>query len=115
LEDDEKAPGTKSFQTIIGSPNNIAALNDTVVGFHTAGTRGFSILPQKGWEKPTAICDGGPGGEHYCLTEITLSLCGNDSFVVTNQGAFVHLSHQVGALGGGDIKTDYVMVPTATM
>jgi len=41
----------------------------------------FAITPQKGWERPTKICDGGPGGS----------------------GA------------GGDLKTDYVVVPTATM
>jgi hypothetical protein len=45
------------------------------------GIRRFSILPQKGWERPTKQCDGGPGG----------------------QGA------------GGELKTDYVVVPTATM
>ena len=45
------------------------------------GVRRFAVLPQKGWEKATAACDGGPGGS----------------------GA------------GGDIKTDYVVVPTATM
>jgi hypothetical protein len=45
------------------------------------GIRRFSILPQRGWEKPTKLCDGGPGG----------------------QGA------------GGDLKTDFVVVPTATM
>ena len=45
------------------------------------GIRRFAIVPQKGWEKPTRMCDGGPGG----------------------QGA------------GGDLKTDYVVVPTANM
>jgi FKBP-type peptidyl-prolyl cis-trans isomerase len=63
LEDDEKEPGTKSFQTVVGSAFNIAALNDGVLGMHIGGTRRFSILPQKGWEKPTAMCDGGPGGK----------------------------------------------------
>eukprot|EP00804_Cyclotella_cryptica_P027212 CCRYP_017181-RC/>CCRYP_017181-RC protein AED:0.31 eAED:0.31 QI:893/1/1/1/0/0/4/1108/101 len=43
--------------------------------------RRISILPQKGWNKNTKQCDGGPGGS----------------------GA------------GGDLKTDYVVVPTATM
>lgn len=45
------------------------------------GTRRFSIAPQKGWEKATALCDGGPGGKG----------------------------------SGGDLRTDYVVVPTATM
>lgn len=81
LEDDEKAPGTKSFKTTIGSSDNIAALNDAVIGMNVDGIRRFSVLPQQGWERPTAQCDGGPGGK----------------------GA------------GGDLKTDYVIVPTATM
>jgi hypothetical protein len=63
LEDDEKAPGTKSFKAVVGSPFNIAALNDGVLGMHIGGTRRISILPQKGWEKPTTMCDGGPGGK----------------------------------------------------
>jgi hypothetical protein len=45
------------------------------------GIRRFAILPQKGWERATTACDGGPGG--------------------------------TGA--GGDLRTDYVVVPTATM
>jgi hypothetical protein len=63
LEDDEKAPGAKSFKAVVGSPFNIAALNDGVLGMHIGGTRRISILPQKGWEKPTTMCDGGPGGK----------------------------------------------------
>jgi len=81
LEDDEKAPGSKSFVTTVGSFQNVAALNDAVLGMAVGGVRRFAILPQKGWEKPTTMCDGGPGGK----------------------GA------------GGDLKTDYVVVPTATM
>lgn len=81
LEDDEKAPGGKSFKTVMGSQKNIAALNDGVVGMNVGGIRRFGIMPQQGWERPTAQCDGGPGG----------------------RGA------------GGDLKTDYVIVPTATM
>ena len=43
--------------------------------------RRISVLPQKGWNKNTKQCDGGPGGSGT----------------------------------GGDLKTDYVVVPTATM
>ncbi len=81
LEDDENAPGVKSFITTVGSPDNIAALNDGILQMKPGGIRRFAILPQKGWEKPTKLCDGGPGG----------------------QGA------------GGDLKTDYIVVPTAVM
>lgn len=81
LEDDEKSPGSKSFMTTIGSPKNIGALNDAVVGMNVGGIRRFTILPQQGWERPTAQCDGGPGGRG----------------------------------SGGELKTDYVVVPTATM
>ncbi|VEU39687.1 unnamed protein product [Pseudo-nitzschia multistriata] len=81
LEDDENAAGQKSFQTTVGSFQNIAALNEALVGMKPNGLRRFAILPQKGWEKATAACDGGPGGG----------------------GA------------GGEIRTDYVVVPTATM
>jgi hypothetical protein len=81
LEDDEKAPGEKDFMTTIGSPFNIVALNEVIPGMKVNGVRRFSILPQKGWRKPTKLCDGGPGGS----------------------GA------------GGELKTDYVVVPTATM
>jgi len=56
-------------------------LNDGVVGMNVDGTRRFTIMPQQGWERPTAMCDGGPGGRG----------------------------------SGGDLKTDYVIVPTATM
>mmetsp|Transcript_27598 Transcript_27598/g.60777 ORF Transcript_27598/g.60777 Transcript_27598/m.60777 type:complete len:344 (-) Transcript_27598:65-1096(-) len=81
LEDDEDKAGQKSFRTTIGSFQNIAALNEALVGMKLKGLRRFAILPQKGWEKATAACDGGPGGG----------------------GA------------GGEIRTDYVVVPTATM
>lgn len=81
LEDDEKAPGTKSFSTTVGNYQNVAALNDALLGMNVGGLRRFAITPQKGWERPTKLCDGGPGGS----------------------GA------------GGDLKTDYVVVPTATM
>lgn len=81
LEDDEKNPGSKSFTTTVGSYQNIAALNDAILGMNVGGLRRFAILPQKGWERPTKLCDGGPGGS----------------------GA------------GGELKTDYVVVPTATM
>jgi hypothetical protein len=81
LEDDEKAAGEKDFITTVGSFNNIAALNEVIPGMKVNGVRRFSILPQKGWRKPSKLCDGGPGGS----------------------GA------------GGELKTDYVVVPTATM
>ena len=81
LEDDEKKPGDKVFQTTIGAYSNIAALNEALVGMQVGGIRRIVVLPQKGWRKPTAMCDGGPGGEGK----------------------------------GGDLKTDYVLVPTATM
>lgn len=81
MEDDEKAPGSKSFQTTIGSQDNIAALNDAVVGMNVGGIRRFTVLPQQGWERPGSKCDGGPGGRG----------------------------------SGGELKTDYVVVPTATM
>ena len=81
LEDDEKKPGDKAFQTTIGAYSNIAALNEALVGMKVGGIRRVVVLPQKGWRKPTAQCDGGPGGEGK----------------------------------GGDLKTDYVVVPTATM
>lgn len=81
LEDDEKVPGDKSFITILGSPLNVAALNEAVEGMQPGGVRRFSVFPSKGWRKPGAACDGGPGGS----------------------GA------------GGELRTDYVVVPTATM
>jgi len=81
LEDDENKAGQKSFVTTIGGFNNIAALNEAVFGMKVNGLRRFAILPQKGWEKATAACDGGPGGGG----------------------------------SGGEIRTDYVLVPTATM
>lgn len=62
LEDDEDKPGVKSFETTVGAYSNIAALNEAIVGMKVGGVRRFSILPQKGWEKPTKACDGGPGG-----------------------------------------------------
>ena len=97
MEDDEKAPGTKSFQTVIGSPSNIIALNDCMVGVHIGGIRRFSILPQKGWQKPTPMCDGGPGGTHVCLTGVMDATCGNDPIAVTNQDSIILFSHQVEA------------------
>jgi len=81
LEDDETQAGQKPFQTTIGGFQNIVAMNEALAGMKLNGLRRFAILPQKGWEKATAACDGGPGGG----------------------GA------------GGDIRTDYVVVPTATM
>jgi FKBP-type peptidyl-prolyl cis-trans isomerase len=81
LEDDEDAPRTSSFQTILGGYNTIAALNDAVVGMAVGDVRRFAVTPEAGWRKPGRACDGGPGGS----------------------GA------------GGDLKTDYVVVPTATM
>jgi len=81
LEDDEKAPGLKSFVTTVGSVQNIKALNYALLGMSTGGIRRFVVAPQKGWERATKLCDGGPGGS----------------------GA------------GGELKTDYVIVPTATM
>jgi len=81
LEDDENKPGSKSFKTVVGGYSNIVALNEATIGMKVGGIRRFSILPQKGWEKATRACDGGPGGGGT----------------------------------GGDIKTDYVVVPTATM
>lgn len=81
LEDDETKAGEKSFKTTIGGFNNIAAVNEAVLGMRLNGLRRFAILPQKGWEKATAACDGGPGGGG----------------------------------SGGEIRTDYVLVPTATM
>ena len=81
LEDDENSPGEKYFNTVVGGVGNIVALNEAVVGMKLGGTRRFSILPDKGWRKPTKACDGGPGGSGQ----------------------------------GGELRTDYVVVPTATM
>ena len=81
LEDDEDKPGVQTFRTVIGSYSNIAALNEALVGMKVGGIRRFAILPQKGWEKAIAACDGGPGGKG----------------------------------SGGELRTDYVVVPTATM
>ncbi|GKY92043.1 hypothetical protein MPSEU_000175900 [Mayamaea pseudoterrestris] len=81
LEDDEDKAGSKSYSTIVGSPFNIIALNEALVGMRLGGIRRFVVLPQQGWQKPTKACDGGPGGRG----------------------------------SGGDLKTDYVVVPTATM
>lgn len=79
--DDEDKPGVKSFTTTVGSDQNIEALNEALVGMKVGGIRRFVILPQMGWERPKAYCDGGPGGKG----------------------------------SGGSLKTDYVVVPTATM
>merc|ERR1712032_646385 len=81
LEDDEDKPGQKYFTTSVGKPSNIAALNEALIGMKVNGLRRFAIFPQKGWEKATALCDGGPGGRG----------------------------------DGGVVRTDYVVVPTATM
>ena len=81
LEDDEKVPGDHSFLFTLGELGVIGAFNDGIPGMTTGGIRRISVLPQKGWEKTTSLCDGGPGGS----------------------GA------------GGNLKTDYVVVPTATM
>ncbi|KAL7461493.1 hypothetical protein ACHAXS_001936 [Conticribra weissflogii] len=89
LEDDEKEVGDRSFVFTVGDADVIEALNEGVVGMTLAkeGAKGkyskrrISIPPQKGWEKSTPQCDGGPGGS----------------------GA------------GGELRTDYVVVPTATM
>lgn len=62
MEDDEDKPGVKSFKTTVGGYSNIAALNEAIIGMKVGGLRRFSVLPQKGWEKPTKACDGGPGG-----------------------------------------------------
>jgi FKBP-type peptidyl-prolyl cis-trans isomerase len=62
LEDDEKEPGTKTFTTTVGAFQNIAALNDAIVGMNKGGIRRFSVQPQSGWERATKQCDGGPGG-----------------------------------------------------
>ena len=81
LEDDENNAGEKFFSTVVGGIGNIVALNEALVGMKLGGTRRFSILPEKGWRKPTKACDGGPGGSGQ----------------------------------GGELRTDYVVVPTATM
>lgn len=81
FEDDEKKPGDKSFITTVGGFNNIVALNDALIGMQVGSIRRIAVLPQKGWRKPTAACDGGPGGSGQ----------------------------------GGDLKTDYVVVPTAQL
>lgn len=80
-DDDEPAPSVKNFQTVLGDPQTIKALNEGVVGMKVGGTRRIRVLPADGWRKPGQACDGGPGG--------------------------------TGA--GGDLKTDYIMVPTAQM
>lgn len=83
LEDNEPSDSAFTF-TIVRSASGsqvIEALLDGIVGTQVGGIRRIGVTPQKGWEKATPQCDGGPGG--------------------------------TGA--GGDIKTDYVVVPTATM
>ena len=67
LEDDETQAGQKPFQTTIGGFQNIVAMNEALVGMKLNGLRRFAILPQKGWEKATAACDGGPGGGGECV------------------------------------------------
>lgn len=81
LEDDETSARTKSFTTNIGNLNNIVALNDGMIGMPINAIRRIQVLPDRGWRKPDAYCDGGPGGSGV----------------------------------GGNLKTDYVVVPTATM
>ena len=63
LEDDENKPGDKTFVTNLGSPTNIAALNEAVVGMQPGGVRRLAVFPPKGWRKPGSACDGGPGGQ----------------------------------------------------
>jgi FKBP-type peptidyl-prolyl cis-trans isomerase len=62
LEDDEKSVGDKTFVTTVGSPSNIDALNEALVGMRVGGVRRFAVFPSKGWRKPGSACDGGPGG-----------------------------------------------------
>lgn len=81
LEDDETSARAKSFTTTIGNINNIVALNDGMIGMPINTMRRIQVLPERGWRKPDAYCDGGPGGSGT----------------------------------GGNLKTDYVVVPTATM
>lgn len=81
LEDDESKPFERSYITTVGSLSNIVALNQALVGMKVGGVRRLAILPQMGWRKPNASCEGGPGGRGT----------------------------------GGDIKTDFVVVPTAQM
>jgi len=82
LEDDEKEAGTNVFATTVGAVRNIAALNEVLsTDMKVGGIRRFSVVPEKGWRKPTRACDGGPGG--------------------------------TGA--GGDVRTDYIVVPTAQL
>jgi len=83
LEDNEPSDAAFTFTIVkpASSSQVIEALLDGIVGTQVGGIRRIGVTPQKGWEKATAQCDGGPGG--------------------------------TGA--GGDIKTDYVLVPTATM
>lgn len=83
LEDNEASDADFTF-TVDKPPSSsrvIEALLDGIVGVQVGGIRRIGVTPQKGWEKATPQCDGGPGG--------------------------------TGA--GGEIKTDYVLVPTATM
>jgi hypothetical protein len=81
-EDDERTARTKTFTTTIGSPYNIIALNDAIIGMTGIGSiRRIAIVPDKGWRKPGKLCDGGPGGSGT----------------------------------GGELRTDYVVVPTATI
>jgi len=81
LEDDEDKPGQKAFTYTVGDSSVISAMNDATPGMKQGETRRIAVLPQMGWERPNALCDGGPGGKG----------------------------------SGGDLKTDYVVVPTATM
>ena len=62
LEDNEKAPGNKSFKFTLGDDRVIRALNNAAPGMAMGGTHRISVMPQNGWEKGTAACNGGPGG-----------------------------------------------------
>lgn len=81
LEDDEKKPGDKTFITTLGSPINIIALNEAVMGMQPGGVRRLAVFPAKGWRKPGAACDGGPGGQ------------GAGGELRTDYGEFLDTSH----------------------
>jgi hypothetical protein len=75
LEDDEDKPGVKTFTTVVGNQANIVALNEALIGMPLQGIRRFSIMPQKGWERAIAACDGGPGGSGAGGDVKTVSQC----------------------------------------
>ena len=107
LEDDEKVPGDKTFITILGSPNNIIALNEALVGMQPGGVRRFSVFPSKGWRKPGSACDGGPGGS------------GAGGELRTDYGKSGYREFVAESLCFSDVIFDSVcppvVVPTATM